>query len=375
MKILIKQFMGKNHSWSVCGWNIATSLIKLGHDVQIFSTDGIEHLPNNLRPNLIGYIEENIPQKIYGKLPDKNPDCQISYTAMKNFPYYLNNCDKNRFGIWCYEWSGKNVLPTGFAKNYKFVDKLMPPSMHAKQVFLDSGIPEESIAIIPHGVSDEFINAKTIYKLNTNKRFKVLCNIAQPHIRKNIPGIFEAWGKAFNKKDDVVLVMKVVVKNTTTPSEVDFNYIYNSFKKKYPNHADVLIINKFIPNISDLYRACNAYFSMSFAESFLIPALEALATNKIVLVGAVGGQVDFCNENNSLLINGKNIRANPKMMYWESKSNATVFEPDINHAVEQLQFAFKNEIQLLNKFSNYFSEIRETYTWDNSVKKILSYCK
>jgi glycosyltransferase involved in cell wall biosynthesis len=375
MKILIKQFLGKLHSWSIIGWNIASSLIKLGHEVHLFSTDGIVHLPNHLKPYLIGYVEENIPNKIYGKYHDRVYDCQISYTAMKNFPFYLCNGNKNRFGIWCYEWSGKNVLPTGFAKNYKFVDRLLPPSTHAKQVFLDSGIPENIMTIIPHGISDDFFNDNSVYELNTNKKFKVLCNIAQPHLRKNIPSIFEAWGKAFNKKDDVVLVMKIALKNNENYGEVNFNSILDFFNKKYPDHADVLIINEFIPNISSLYRACNAFFSMSFAESFLIPALEALALNKLVIVGAGGGQVDFCNENNSLLINGKNIRANPKMMYWEPKINATVFEPNIEHAAEQLQFAFKNEQQLLNKFSESFASIRNDYTWDKCTQKILSLCK
>jgi glycosyltransferase involved in cell wall biosynthesis len=376
MKILIRQFLGKNHSWSVIGWNLATSLIKFGHDVHLFSTDGINHLPTNLKQNLIGYTEENIPQKIYGRSPDQSYDCQISYTAMKNFPYYLANGNKNKFGIWCYEWSGKNILPTGFAKNYKFVDKILPPSLHAKQVFLDSGIPEDIIEVIPHGISDEFLNSTNIYKLNTDKKFKVLCNIAQPHLRKNIPGIFEAWGKAFTKQDDVVLVMKVVTKNKILNSfEIDFNYELNLFKKKYPNHAEILIVKEFITNISDLYRACNAFLSMSYAESFLIPSLEALASNKIVLVGEVGGQVDFCNNDNSLLIKGKNIRANPKMMYWESKQNAIVFEPDVNHAAEQLQLAYKNEQKLLNKFSSSFADIRKKYTWDNATKQILSLCK
>lgn len=374
MKILFQQFLGKNHSWSIVGWNLATSLIKFGHEVHLFSTDGIKHLPERLKSNLIGYIEENIPQKLYGRQPDKSYDCQISYTAMKNFPFYLNNGFKNRFGIWCYEWCGKNVLPTGFAKNYKYVDKLLPPSTHAKQVFLDSGVPESAMQIVPHGISDEFLNTDSIYKLNTSKRFKVLCNIAQPHQRKNIPGILEAWGKAFNKTDDVVLVMKIVVKKSVSENEIDFNYTFNNFKKKYPNHASVIILNEFIENISDLYRSCNAFFSMSHAESFLMPALEALSLNKIVLVGECGGQVDFCNENNSLLIKGKNIRANPKTMYWEPKPNAIVFDPSTDHAAEQLQFAYKNEKELLDKFSPSFADIRKEYTWDNAARKILEMC-
>ena len=98
MKILIRQFLGQQHSWSVTGWGIASSL-KKKHDVHLFSTDGIKNTPNYLKNNIIGYTELN-SQKVYGKLPDNNYDCQISYTAMKNFQPYLSHGSKNRFGIW-----------------------------------------------------------------------------------------------------------------------------------------------------------------------------------------------------------------------------------------------------------------------------------
>src|ERR1700686_1206574 len=101
MKILIRQFLGgKNHSWAHFGFGIARSLVNLGHDVHLFSTDGTKHLPSYLLPNLIGWTEEN-QTEVFGRMPDKEYDCQISYTCMKNFPHYLSSGSKNRFGIWC----------------------------------------------------------------------------------------------------------------------------------------------------------------------------------------------------------------------------------------------------------------------------------
>lgn len=375
MKILWNGFAATNHSWSHVAQNISRSLIKAGHDVDIFSTNGVEFFPKDLRSNLIGYVEENKNDKIYGRPPSQDYDCQLSYTALKNFPNYLRHGNKNRFGIWCYEWSGKNVLPTGFAKHYKSCDKLLPPSNHAKQVFLDSGIPESAMEVTPHGVDQEFISGIEIFPLATDKKFKVLSNIAQPHLRKNLPGILESWGKAFNKNDDVCLVLKISKKIKNQNFEVNFDELYNDFNKKYPNHAEVLVIDYFIEDISSLYRACNCVLSLSFCESFLLPALEALSSNKLLIVSADGGQMDFCNNNNSLFVSGKYIRADPRMMYWEPKLNAAVFKPDENIAAQQLRFAYDNEQVLLKKFSPEFSNIRENYTWDKVASKILSLCK
>ena len=374
MKVLIKQFLGTNHSWSVCGWGIATAMIELGHDVHLFSTDGIKCLPPHLKNNIIGYTDES-SKTLVGRSPDSKYDSQISYTCMKNFPYYLNNGPSNRFGIWCYEFSGSNALPLGFAKHYKSVDKLIPPSVHAKQVFLDSGVPESVMQVIPHGISNEFLIGTDIYPLKTDKKFKVLCNIAQPHRRKNIDGTFEAWGRAFTKKDDVVLVVKASSKKPEQSFEVNFNEILQRFKKKYPDHADIIVIDQFIPDISSLYRSCNAVLSLSLAESFLFPALEGLACGKIVLVSGAGGQIDYCTDNNSILIQGKNIYADPRMLYWQQKSGTTIFEPDLNHAADKLQFAFKNESELLNKFSSEFSRIRKEYTWGRVANSLIELCK
>lgn len=377
MKILIRQFLGKNHSWAHVGWNLATAFIKKGHRVDLFSTDGIEHLPAHLRSNLIGYWEENHPEKLFGRLPDPVYDCQLSYTMMRNFPTYLANGTKNRFGIWSYEWRGPNVLPDGFAKHYKSCDKLLPPSTFSKDGFMESGVPSGAMEVVPHGVSERFITGTDVYPLKTDKKFKVLCCIAQPHERKNIPGILEAWGRAFTNQDDVVLVMKVVQKNATNPMEVNFSESLKSFKKKYPKHAEILVLKDFIDDISPLFRACNAFLSLSLAECFLIPALEALVSKKITIVSAKGGQSDFCNASNSLLVPGKDARANPRGMYWNngSKNNAIVFQPDIDAASELLRQAHREEQILLQKFAPEFEKIRQEYTWDNAAQKVLDLCR
>jgi glycosyltransferase involved in cell wall biosynthesis len=193
MKILFRQFFGgKNHSWLWVGAGIATALKQMGCCVNIFSTDGTGYAPKELEENIIGYTQENGNQ-VFGRYPTEKYDAQIGYTCIKNFTAYFAHSD-NKIGIWCYEWAGKNVLPTGFAKHHKAVNYLCPPSNFAKQVFIDSGIPEEKIKVIPHGInSDDYRKTDTI-KLST-KSFKIISPIQQNHLRKNIPGMLDAYGR------------------------------------------------------------------------------------------------------------------------------------------------------------------------------------
>jgi glycosyltransferase involved in cell wall biosynthesis len=373
MKVLIRQFLGKNHSWSVCGWGIAKALISQGHLVHLFSTDGTKQFPSDLRTNLIGYVEENQNQ-IFGRMPDREYDCQISYTALKNFPFYLANGAKNRIGIWCYEWFGENVLPTGFAKHYKSCDHLCAPSTFAKQVFIYSGIPPQNIKVIPHGIAVEQYKQNTTMVLPTKKRYKILANIAQNHLRKKIPGLLEAYGKAFTNKDDVCLIIKGKEKPVVAPFEVSLNDCLKTFSQKYPKHAEVKVLSSFIDDMSELYRSIDTVFTMSFGEGFYFPGLEGIAAGKLSIAPNFGGHTDFLNEHNALLVNGKAERANPKSMYWEPKPNALWFRPDVDDAVSKLRYAYDNFEKLNIEIEGQRSSVYDKYNWETITSQFTSLC-
>ena len=374
MKVLVRQFLGKAHSWSCVGWGIANALLKQGHEVHLFSTDGIQHLPHNLHRHLIGYTEENQPQ-VFGRLPDKEYDCQISYTAMKNFPYLLANGNKNRFGIWTFEWFGANILPTGFAKHYKSCDHLCAPSNFSKQIFIDSGVPERYVKVIPHGIDVDQYKLDSKIDLPTKKSFKLLANIAQNHLRKNIPGLLEAYGKAFTANDDVVFILKGKDKPVKTPFEVSLSDCLKSFNQKYPQHGEVKVYSEFLPDISALYRSIDAVYTMSYGEGFYFPGLEGLAAGKLSIAPDHGGHMDFLNSNNALLVKSVPERTNPKSMYWEPKPNAMWYKPDIDDAVDKLRYAYQNYQRLNQIVESQREYIYQTYNWTTITSRMMKLCQ
>jgi glycosyltransferase involved in cell wall biosynthesis len=381
MKVCWFGFLGKNHSWSIVAQNISRELIKKGHKVDLFSTNGMQHVPEDLVPHMRGFIEENFPitgenfaELITNKL-DKEYDMQLSYTALKNFCQYFIRGDKNRFGIWNYETT---VLPTAFAKFYRCVDKVLPSSNFSKKIFTDNGMPEDHQAMIPHGIHlDRFANLGK-YPLKTNKKIKILCNIAQPHLRKNIPGLLKAYGKAFTKADDVCLVLKVSKRsanNSNAAFDVNFNEIYNEWNSRFKNHGEVEIIDKFIVDIETLYNACDVVITMANTECFWMPGLEGFAANKIVVAPRYGGQLDYMNDDNSILIDGKMIRADLRMQYWEPSSYAACFEPDVDQCAAKLKDLVANYDDYLKKFSPKMQELLPEYTWSKVADKIVNLCK
>lgn len=377
MKVCWFGFLGKNHSWSIVGQNISRQLIKMGHQVDLFSTNGTQHFPNDLKPNLKGWLEEGqvVTGDNYNDLVSKKLlpeyDMQLSYTALRNFCQYFTRGDKNRFGIWNYETT---VLPTAFAKFSLCVDKVLPSSNFSKKVFTDNGMPEDKQVMIPHGIHlDRFHNLGK-YPLKTTKKYKVLANIAQPHLRKNIPGLLKVWGKAFTKKDDVCLVLKISRKSPNPMFDVNFQEIFNRFRENFKNHAEVEIVDKFITDIEPLYNACDVVITMSHAECFWMPGLEAFAANKVVIAPRYGGQLDYMNDSNSILIDGKVIRADMRMQYWEPSPYASVFDPDTDQCAKKLKDVITNYDDYLKRLSPKMKEILPEYTWDRVAERVVSLC-
>ena len=364
--------------WSIVAQNLSREFIKLGHHVDLFSTNGTEHFPEDLRPYLKGALDESqqltakdYPEIIGSKL-DRQYDMQVSYTALRNFCNYFVRGDKNRFGIWNYETT---ILPTAFAKYCKCVDKVLPSSQFSKKIFLDNGMPEEKQVVVPHGIYLERYENLGKYPLKTTKKYKILANIAQPHLRKNIPGLLRAYGKAFTNTDSVCLVLKVALKSPTPGFDVPFKEIFNRWKQEYPKHAEVEIVDKFLTDIEPLYNACDVVFTMSHAECFWMPGLEGFAANKIVVAPRYGGQLDYMNDDNSLLIDGKKIRADNRMQYWEPSPYAEAFDPNVEQAASKLKDLIRNYDDYLKKFSPNMKELVQKYSWEKAAKQIIGLCR
>jgi glycosyltransferase involved in cell wall biosynthesis len=364
MRVKIQQFLfgGTLFSWAIVGQNIGRALIKLGHDVEFVSTDKVQE--KYIPPDLKKYVKAK---------PSGKYDMQVSYTAMHNFPHFLKNGSKNRFGIWNYDGT---IVPAHMVKFHNFCDKLCPSSDFASEIFVKSGVPTEKISVVPHGINlDEFATDKK-QPLKTDKSKKILLNIATPHKRKNLKKTLEAFGRAFTKDDDVCLVIKVNTKKQRDGRFfVNFPNELNRFKRKFKNHAEIEVVQGFIPELAELYNACDIVFQMSNLECWWLPGTEAFAAGKLVVASNHGGQLHYLNRDNSLLIDGKLARMPKGYQYWEPSVFGQMFEPDVDHAASQLRLAVESYDELITKFTSNIEETVQRFTWENVANQFLEMCE
>lgn len=357
-KIKFQQFLfGKNHSWSIVSQNLAYQLSK-DNDVHLYSTDGYDKkfdifkLKNSFEASSL-------------KNDDKF-DVQISYTAPHNFPFFLQNGISNRLAIWCYEFP---IIPSNMIKYFDIPDYILPPSKFAKDSFVACKVPESKCKIIPHGINLDVFKNKEKFKLKTKKTMKFLMPLGQPHLRKGIAETIEAFYKAFTDKDDVCLVAKVP-KASTARHDVNIYVILQELNKKYKQHPDVELITDFVPSMIDLYNACDVIYLLTKAEAFFMPGLEGIAANKIILTTNYGGQLDYLNEGNSLLVSGELERVNQKALYWNGDFRNVWFKPNIDDAVDKLRLVYNNYDNLLSSYQKEYNQILYNYTWESAANKI-----
>jgi len=365
MKIKIQQFLfgGTLFSWAIVGQNIGRALLEKGHEVHFVSTDGVNKK----------YVPKDLESHVKPR-PMCQYDCQISYTAMHNFPHYLAAGPRNRFGIWNYDGT---IIPPNMIKYHTACTTLCPSSDFYKEIFMKNNIPHKKIVVIPHGINLNDFTVKSKHPLKTKKKRKILLNFATPHLRKNIKKTLFAFGEAFTKDDDVCLVIKVSIpkkKDSERRKGFDINFfeILNDFKKKYKNHAEIEVIRDFVPSLVELYNACDIVFMMSHMEMWWLPGTEAFAAGKLVVASNYGGQLHYLNENNSLLIDGKVVRMPKHYQYWNPSVYAEMFEPSVEDGAAKLKQAVDNYDELIKKFEPKMQEAVKEFTWSNVADKILS---
>jgi len=115
--------------------------------------------------------------------------------------------------------------------------------------------------------------------------------------------------------------------------------------------------------------------TLAHTECFWMPGLEGFAANKIVVAPRYGGQLDYMNDENSILIDGKIIRADQRMQYWEPSPYAAAFEPDTDQCAAKLKDLITNYDDYLKKFAPRMQELLPEYSWSSVADRIVGLCQ
>lgn len=262
-------------------------------------------------------------------------------------------------------------IPSGWIDSLKDeLDELWCPSSWVKQCYIDSGISESKIQVIPLGVDTKIFTPKgPKFKLKTQKKFKFLF-LGGTIYRKGIDLLIETYLDTFRSSDDVCLVVKSFGANSVYAGSAMDRWIANLSKDPFLPEIELIEEELDQFDLASLYRSCDILAHPYRGEGFGLPIAEAMATAKPTIVTNYGGCLDFCDSSTSYLIpatlqnaNLENFGPSP-IGYW-------LAQPDQEALSQALLFAVKNPEVGHNLGKKAKQKIEADFSWDKTSQLVL----
>lgn len=272
-----------------------------------------------------------------------------------------------------------DICPITFIEGYNRMDLIIVPSQFTKSTILNTNYVLESgdtykcvtdIEVIPEYSKQEFsdldIKPSTDIKEildDINEQFCFLfvgqwvSSNTDDGGRKNVSSLINTFCSAFPTNENVALILKT---NGPDFSSLDKNDIVSRISNECENHKNpppIYLIHGDLTlhEMSALYNneKIKCHISHTRGEGFGRPLLESTFTGKPVIAPKWGGQLDFLNKKQSLLIPGQLKKVGAVNQYF--CENAKWFEVDESRSKEFMVDLYKN----YDKYKNKSMQLRE----------------
>jgi len=197
--------------------------------------------------------------------------------------------------------------------------------------------------------------------------------------RKDIAKLIKVFYEAFaNQKKQPALILKTHGATFSILDKEDTLQKINSVKQMFPK--DVKLPNVYLlhgdftdEEMNSLYNhpKIKSMVSLTHGEGFGRPLLEATMTGLPVMTTAWSGQLDFLNQDKSMLIGGE-LQQVPSSMVWENIiiPESKWFVVDENSARGALKYIIDNRYEVKNRAKSLMYENREKFTLNKMVEKL-----
>lgn len=242
-------------------------------------------------------------------------------------------------------------------------DEIIVSSQWAKKIIEDNGITKKT-SVVPLGVDCNTFDA-TLNNIDQYDKY-VFISIGKWEIRKSHDLVIELFNKAFTNNDNVELWL-ITHNPFLSPEEEQkwFNCVMTSKLK------DKIKVFPRIPSQKELakvisYASCGIYISR--AEGWNLDLLETMAMNKPVIVTDYSGHTEFCNKDNSFLINIDELEPAIDNKWFHGNGRwAKIGEKQQDQIMSYMRYVYENKIISNTSGLNTAKE----FSWSNSANHIL----
>lgn len=294
---------------------------------------------------------EDVPEYLRILMQPRDVEAITTQQIIHTTPEHFRQLVKPRLqNIGMTVWETDRV-PVNWLNYFQGLDKLIVPCSWNVEIFERArlGLP---IYRLPH-ISQFHGEEYSLNLLGVDESTFVFLTVSVWERRKNLDVLVDAYLKAFNYKEDVVLVVKTSKRDVSAP------YYYIGKKKKYIKTknkvsiirlknglrtAKVIVIPHHLSSteMRSLYTRANAYVSMCHAEGWGMGQFESAWFGKPVITPNYSGYLDFLSKERGYLIDSKMVDVVPNEWDINDLKGHQWAEPDKDHAIALMREVYES---------------------------------
>ncbi|MDA8194904.1 MAG: glycosyltransferase, partial [Thermaerobacter sp.] len=193
-------------------------------------------------------------------------------------------------------------VPNTWIPHFESVDMLLIPTAFGIATLLNAGIPAEKVELLPSTVdTDVFSPEGLALAFDSAERFKFL-SVFNWSYRKGWDCLLDAYFRAFDRRDPVLLVLKVShYAGSQTRTQQEFQRFLTTRGYDLDHLPPVRFVSEEMDQsrLAALYRACDAFALPTRGEGWGRPVLEAMASGLPAIATGWSAMADYLNTANS----------------------------------------------------------------------------
>jgi len=359
---LIEGPFDSTYSLSLLNREISRALKALGEVVHLYSTEG----PGDFEPNLQFMADHHpdlIPEIVTRSARNKlNGRAVVSRNL---YPPRVSDIDGAVSSMHSYAWE-ESRFPVEWVEAFnRHLDIVTCLSKHVQKVLEDNGV------VVPMSVSGCGVDHWERIAVKRRSRpsgapFRFL-HVSSCFPRKGPDVLVEAFARAFGREDKVELVIK-----TFRNPHNEIEKILEAVARRYPDMCKVEILYGDLSDseLKQIYLSSDALVAPSRAEGFGLPIAEAMLCGLPVIVTGWSGQLDFCNADNSWLVD---FRFAPAETHFEIDGSVWA-DPDVDDLsakMREVAKASKSERDQKTRLAR--KQLLTRHTWANVADRLVRF--
>lgn len=236
---------------------------------------------------------------------------------------------EKKIGYWVWE---TEKLPSAFKNAQDLFDEIWTPSEYSAEAI--RATIDKPVKVLPHTLDfDELENAapdRIGFDLPDDELlFGYMFDPQSVLERKNVDGLIKAFRMAFDGKPGVRLVLKI---NDRMVTGLEAGRVLQAAEE-----IGAILVRQSMTRseVVDFMSSLDVYVSLHRSEGFGLTCAEAMALGKPVIASNYSGNLEFMNNENSLLVDTARIVT--KRPYGAYQTGSAWGDPDVKHAAKLMQ--------------------------------------